>query len=75
MQTDTFSQGVAGEIRASLARHRLTQAALAEFMGWNPSSLSRVLNHPNDIDLEMLEQIGTFLGITPTELVARAAAT
>lgn len=75
MQTHTaFAEAVAGEVRAELAARRLTQSNLAEFMSWNTTSLSRILNRPQSIDLAHLEQIALYLGITPLELVAAATA-
>lgn len=75
MQTTTaFAEAVAGEVRAELAARRLTQANLAKFMRWNTTSLSRILNRPQSMDLAHLEQIALYLGITPLQLVTAATA-
>jgi transcriptional regulator with XRE-family HTH domain len=71
--SQTFAHRLAGEIRAELARRRLTQAALAEFLQITPQRISQVLNNPGTLDLNRLEQICLCIGVAPEELAGRAA--
>jgi transcriptional regulator with XRE-family HTH domain len=52
-----------GEIRAHMARERITATALADLLGTNTPWVTRRLNGQTPVTLEELEQICNALGI------------
>lgn len=74
MPPTTLTAAVAAEVRGQMAKRKLSQGALAEFMQVNPKTISRLLNTTHPIDLSELEKIGLFLGLDPLELMAKATA-
>ena len=66
------AEAVAGEIRAEVARQRLTLRTLAETTDITPSTLSRRMADPASLSFDELVAICSALGITPSALLARA---
>lgn len=66
------AEAVAGEIRAEVARQRLTLRTLAETTDITPSTLSRRMADPASLSFDELVAICSALGITPAALLARA---
>ena len=72
MATHPPAEAVAGEIRAEVARQRLTLRTLAETTDITPSTLSRRMADPASLSFDELVAICSALGITPSALLARA---
>lgn len=72
MATASTAEAVAGEIRAEVARQRLTWRTLAQTTDITPSTLSRRMADPASLSLGELVAICSALGITPSVLLARA---
>ena len=68
VSTESLSEQVAGEIRAYLGRHRISQAELARRMHVSGPWLNYRLTGKQPIDLNDLEQISIALGVKPTDL-------
>jgi transcriptional regulator with XRE-family HTH domain len=60
---------VAANVRAELARHRITQAAAAERTGITQSSLSRRLTCEQPFDIAELAELADLMGINLVDLV------
>lgn len=56
-------------IRIELARKDLTQAALAEELGWSPMSLSKRLRGITPITTEHLQQLADALEVPVEDLI------
>jgi transcriptional regulator with XRE-family HTH domain len=69
-QTDTFRELVAAEIRAHLARRRISNRRLAAMLGATPAWVDRRLNGTTAVDTDDLEKIAQALGMTPMDLLA-----
>jgi transcriptional regulator with XRE-family HTH domain len=68
------SEAIATEVRAALARQKLSQSELAEKLGWTQVKVSRRLRSVGQLSIEELEQISDALGVSITELTSPAAA-
>lgn len=64
---------VAAEIRAEMARQRMSQATLAELLQTSQPTVSRRLSGELPFDLAQLEQIATVLRVPMSRLLAVAA--
>lgn len=69
---DSLAAAVAAEVRAELARKKLTQSALGAAMGRSPNTITGLLNNARPIDMNEIVVIGMFVGITPLELMTHA---
>lgn len=65
-----FRELVAAELRAHLARQRLSGRALAKMLGENQTWVSRRLAGHVPLDTDDLQRIAEALGLTPMELLA-----
>jgi transcriptional regulator with XRE-family HTH domain len=65
---------VAGQVRAEMARHRVTQAQLAPLVGLHPMSLSRRLSGDVPFDVLELYTIAEHLGVRVADLLPEEAA-
>lgn len=72
MATASTAEAVAGEIRAEVARQRLTWRTLAQTTDITPSTLSRRMADPASLSLGELLAICSALDIAPGELLALA---
>jgi hypothetical protein len=70
--TTTRSIRVADEVRAEMARSRVTGTTLAQSVGMSNATLSRRLSGAIPFNLDELSAVATRLGLTVTELLARA---
>ena len=68
----TTTQALAAEIRAEMARQRHTPADLALAVGIHRVTASAVCNGRAPIDIERLDAIASWLGITAADLLDRA---
>lgn len=68
----TYSEALAGEIRARMGRARITQASLAEATGISAPTVSRKLVGRHPFDTTELELVAAHLGALPSELLAGA---
>lgn len=66
----TYSDSVAAELRAEIARQRRTQGDLAQALGWTQQYLSRRLTGATPLSLDDVEKLARILGIPLAELVA-----
>jgi transcriptional regulator with XRE-family HTH domain len=64
-----LSQTITQEIRAEMARQRLSQHALAERLGWTQGYLNRRLTADVSMSIEDLEAIARGLGIPLLQVV------
>jgi transcriptional regulator with XRE-family HTH domain len=74
MEHQNFNQSVAAEIRAAMARKRISQSLLATMLGWNQSQLSKRLQSRIAFSTDELEQIAYQLGVPLEELTSPRAA-
>lgn len=71
--TNTPLRGfLAGEVRAEVARQQIQKSAIAARLGIVPSTLSRKLSGDQPLHTEELEIVATILGLSASELLARA---
>lgn len=68
----TSSQRIAAEIRAEMARQKISINQLAEDIGMPISTLRRSVNGDRPFTLDEFWEITSSLGIKPVEVVARA---
>jgi len=74
MAQPTLSERVVAEIRAELARQRMTVGSVTDRVyGVSPNTMRRKLSGLYPLDLDELAQVAKLLGVAPEELVARAA--
>lgn len=64
-----FREQVAAEIRAQLARRRMSGRALAKQLGETPTWVSRRLAGQVPLDVDDIQRIAEVLGLTPMELL------
>lgn len=69
MATRTLSERVADNVRAELARAKVSQAKLAKEMDFTQQSISRRLSGNVSFSVDELELIATFLGISVLTLI------
>lgn len=74
MQNVTAAQRTAANVRAEMARKRISQTKLAESLGWSQGAVSRRLSGRVALDLNELERIADQLGVTIFELIVEVAA-
>lgn len=70
MPTQDSAQRVADNIRAEVARRRISQTVLAEKVGIRQQALSRRLNGSTPFRIDELARIADALDIPLTELVS-----
>jgi hypothetical protein len=78
METQSYTEQVAGEVRAAIARANLTQSAVCAMTGIKGATMSRKLSGKVAFDVEELHLIADALGLVAFELMPRtrpAAAT
>lgn len=73
MSKDNLSQRVAGNVRAELARLRITQAAAAAYLGISQTAFSRRLLGNIAFDLEEISQLSKFLDVSVGALIGETA--
>ncbi len=70
--TATYSDCVAGEVRAEMARQRVTQRQLAADADWDERYLSRRLRSEVPFSVDDIDVISQLLGISPSKLTSPA---
>lgn len=68
-----LSEKISSEVRAELARRRLSQAEVATAMGRSQAYLSRRLSGDTAFDADDLEQLADILDVPVTAFFADAA--
>lgn len=71
--TTSLSETVAAEVRAELARKRVTGTKLASHMNVSHAYVSRRLSGETPFDVNDLDQIAQLLDVPATSFLARAA--
>ncbi|NII42261.1 transcriptional regulator with XRE-family HTH domain [Curtobacterium flaccumfaciens] len=71
METQSYSEQVAGEVRAAIGRAGLTQSAVSTKTGISGATLSRKLSGKVAFDVEELNAIAEALGLVTYELMPR----
>lgn len=66
--TNTYSEKVIAELRAEMARQRLTQRRLAAKVGWSQQLLSTRLTGDVQMTVEELGKLADALGIETEQL-------
>lgn len=69
----SYSESVAAEIRAEIARQRRTQADVAEAIGWTQQYLSRRLTAQHPFSTDDIEAVARVLGVPLSKFVAVAS--
>lgn len=69
----TFTERVAAEVRAEMARRKVTQTALAKALGCSQAAVGRRLMAEVPMDTDDLERIARHLRVSPLVLLSRAA--
>lgn len=69
MPTKPLADAAIGELRAHLARERITASALAQLVGTNTPWITRRLNGQVPISLAEFEQICDALGVRAIDLL------
>lgn len=72
MSTNTLTTRVAAEVRAEMARKRITGRALAQQVGKPVSTVARWTRGDGALDLEALDIIAGAIDVNASELVRRA---
>lgn len=67
---ETWSTRVAAEIRAEMARRKLSQRALSTLAGTSTATMSRWLSGEKALDLENLETLSRALNVSVVDLVS-----
>lgn len=67
------TETVAANVRAEIARQRITQRTLASALGMSPAAMSDRLSGKTPIDVNELEAIARFLKVSPESLLKDAA--
>jgi transcriptional regulator with XRE-family HTH domain len=75
MKTNATAASVAGEVRAAMARRRISQTALAEALGMSQAAISRRLTGTIPFDVAELSAIATILGVPLSALLADGTVT
>lgn len=70
----TPSEAVAAEVRAQLARHRISQAAAAKHLEIGQASMSRRLAGTYPFTVDELYKLADLLNLDPSQLVPAAEA-
>ena len=65
----TFRELVAGELRAQLARRRISHRRLAAMLNVGPAWVDRRMSGTTAVNTDDLEKIARVLGVTPLELL------
>ena len=73
MQNVTAAQRTAANVRAEMARKRITQTKLADSLGCSQGAISRRLLGRVPFDLNELERVAGQLGVKITDLIVDAA--
>ena len=71
MTEPRLPEAVAAEIRAELARRRLSARRAAARLGWTQAYLSRRLNGDVPFDVEDIEALAELLGVPPQRFFRR----
>lgn len=71
----TYNESVAAEVRAEMARQRMTQRTLAARLGWDQRMLSRRLTSGVPFSTRDIEQLADALAIPLSALTSPRAAT
>lgn len=66
----SYSERVAGEVRAEMARQRRTQGDIAAALGWSQQFLSRRLTGDQPFALDEIEALASELGVPITQFSA-----
>ena len=66
----TYNESVASEVRAEMARQRVSQTALAKRLGWSQPFLSRRLCSTTDWRVDEIEAVAGALGVPLAQLAA-----
>lgn len=66
--TPSYPSRVSGNIRAEIARRRLTQGEVAEIIGKSVDSIGRRYNGKLDWTLAEIAALAQYLGIDPAQL-------
>jgi transcriptional regulator with XRE-family HTH domain len=72
MDPDSWSAHVAAAIRTEMASQHHALEALAELLGVAHPTAQRLLDGDTPFDLVEVERVAAWLGIAPSELLARA---
>jgi transcriptional regulator with XRE-family HTH domain len=67
--TNTYTEKVIGELRAEIARQRLTQREVAARLGWSQQVLSKRLTGEVAISIDEAGKLAEVLGIKPEQLM------
>lgn len=70
---ETFSEQVAANIRAELARQRKTQAQLADVWGLTQASVSKRMSGTVPVDINEVAKAADWLGVPVSRLIEDAA--
>ena len=70
---ETFSEQVAANIRAELARQKKTQAQLADVWGINAASVSKRMSGAVPVDVDEVHKAAVWLGVPVARLIEDAA--
>ncbi|WP_029291819.1 helix-turn-helix transcriptional regulator [Cellulomonas sp. HZM] len=73
MQTQSHAQRVADEVRAAMARRRVTQTMVADRLNMSQAAVSRRLSGSVAFDVNELAAVADLLGIESADLLARSA--
>ena len=68
---DTLRELVAGELRATLARKRVSAAEAARRLGWSQTYMARRVDGRAPLDVDDLERIAEVLEVTVADLLPR----
>lgn len=70
-----FTEAIAAEVRAEMARQRKTQADLAAALGINPATAGKRLNCTAPFNTVELYKVAVWLGVPPEQFYPREVST
>ena len=71
MSSSEYREQVAGEVRAAVARNKMTATALGEATGISRSSLHRKMQGTRSFTVEELIRVADALGLPPSALMGQ----
>ena len=67
-----FAQRIAAELRAEMARQKMSGRALADAIGANHATVARWINGDGPLSLDWMDAICEALGVSVVDVLARA---
>lgn len=70
MPSESLAQRVGDNVRAEMARQRVTQSVMAKGLAMQQQALSRRISGRTPFNVEELHRVAEFLGVSTADLMA-----